>query len=254
MRCGKARDWVSLEIDGDLPPDGVPALEQHLAGCDDCRGYRDDLRLGRRILAASAPQLSDEFDWRLRLRLNRALTEAAREAAAPWPERRVSRGAWVQRFGLSAAVGLAAVLAVALFVDGTPDIVGPQTAGGGDRPEFRHLVPTAEPAAQRGASLAEGVGLAEDRLSLSPLFAPGGGALRTVANRRASALPTSGQVRQQLGGWTGDAVRDLATITELRQHNDQLETLLRHREREIQMLKARLDTSQTGGLDLRRSR
>jgi anti-sigma factor RsiW len=73
MFCRRARNWISLALDGALPPDRTVALTRHLESCPACREYERDLQTGRRLLAASAPQLSEGFEWRLQLRLSRTL-------------------------------------------------------------------------------------------------------------------------------------------------------------------------------------
>lgn len=37
------REWLNLEVDGQLPPPQRAELEQHLAGCAECRTGREDL-------------------------------------------------------------------------------------------------------------------------------------------------------------------------------------------------------------------
>lgn len=37
------REWLNLEVDGQLPPPQRAELERHLAGCADCRAEREDL-------------------------------------------------------------------------------------------------------------------------------------------------------------------------------------------------------------------
>jgi anti-sigma factor RsiW len=37
------REWLHLEVDGELPPARRAELEQHLAGCAECRAEREDL-------------------------------------------------------------------------------------------------------------------------------------------------------------------------------------------------------------------
>src|SRR6185436_1788771 len=37
------REWLNLEVDGQLPPPQRAELEQHLAACADCRAEREDL-------------------------------------------------------------------------------------------------------------------------------------------------------------------------------------------------------------------
>ncbi len=117
MRCRKARDYVSQEFDAVLPPDATGNLRDHLETCAGCREYREDLRLGQRLLAATEPHLPDNFEWKLQLKLNQALQQSAGEAKYPWQEDLpVDRWNWLRNFGAATAVGLAAVLALAMFL------------------------------------------------------------------------------------------------------------------------------------------
>lgn len=153
MRCGKAREHISLDLDGHLPADRAVGLTRHLDECADCREYREDLLLGHRLLAATEPRLSENFEWCLQLKLNQTLAQAAAESLHPWQDRGADRAAWFRNFGAAAAVGMAAVLAVAMVTlptrgpDGGADLpaTGPvaanQPAAAGDRLEI--LRPTA---------------------------------------------------------------------------------------------------------------
>jgi putative zinc finger protein len=116
MRCGKARTMINLELDGVLPPEQTPHLDEHLATCSDCRAYRADLETGSRMIRATAAEPSDAFEWKLQLKLNQALQEAA-GAGTPWQatERSPWFG-WLRSFGLSSAAGLALVLVVTTWV------------------------------------------------------------------------------------------------------------------------------------------
>lgn len=115
MRCSKTRKNISLALDGVLPPEETRALEEHLTACADCRAHRDELLLGSRLLKATAAAPSDAFEWKLQLKLNRALQEAA-AARTPWedPAPRPRFG-WLRGFTLSAGAGLAATVALALW-------------------------------------------------------------------------------------------------------------------------------------------
>ena len=104
MRCNKAREYLSLEIDGVQPPDSLQELQQHLDSCADCLEYREDLLLGQRLLAATEPELPENFEWKLRLKLNQTIREAAGRADYPWQEERVDRWRWFRNFGSAAAV------------------------------------------------------------------------------------------------------------------------------------------------------
>jgi predicted anti-sigma-YlaC factor YlaD len=41
MRCNKARRQIELKLDGELRQSYVPALEEHLAKCPQCRKYQE---------------------------------------------------------------------------------------------------------------------------------------------------------------------------------------------------------------------
>ena len=115
MKCSKIQEWISLEMDEQLPPEHVGELQDHLEHCTDCHGFRDDLQIGLRMLSATDPELPDNFDWKLQLRLSRTLRETARDSSYPWHTEDSSWRRWFARASLSAALGLAAVLAVALM-------------------------------------------------------------------------------------------------------------------------------------------
>jgi len=40
MNCRKARKWISMEMDGELPREQLPLLEEHLGACENCRNTR----------------------------------------------------------------------------------------------------------------------------------------------------------------------------------------------------------------------
>ncbi len=117
MFCYKSRQWISQAEDGLLPADRIVALEKHLARCPECRAHRDELAQARRLLRATAPELPDNFEWKLQLRLNRTLQENAAAAAVPW-EDAAPRGAagWLRSFAFSAVTGAALTAALAVFV------------------------------------------------------------------------------------------------------------------------------------------
>lgn len=116
MRCNKTRTNISLALDGMLPPEQTRALEEHLSACDECRTHRDELLLGSRMLRATATEPSDAFEWKLQLKLNQALQEAA-ATRIPWEEPAGrSRFAWLRGFALSTGAGLAATVALAIWL------------------------------------------------------------------------------------------------------------------------------------------
>jgi ferric-dicitrate binding protein FerR (iron transport regulator) len=44
QRCDRAREWISLQLDGELSEFERIVLEAHVARCGDCRAFRVDLR------------------------------------------------------------------------------------------------------------------------------------------------------------------------------------------------------------------
>ncbi len=252
MRCSKARDFLSREIDGLLPPDATAGLLAHLDACGECRSFREDLQTGRRLLAATEPRLPDNFDWKLQLRLNQALQQRAGETAYPWleDEPAVRRGSWWPAFGAAASIGLAAMLAVAVFL-------GPQGAPGAATPAGRATpqvaaVPVVEAPANttaQAASPAASLAGRSDRRSLfgasrgTGLYEAGIG--RSVSTGTRSMQP--GAVIDR--GWSGDRLDDLQTIQRLRERNDQLVRMVYQYELQVRTLKARLDSTGAAGLD-----
>lgn len=252
MRCSKARDLLSREIDGMLPPDATAGLLVHLDACGECRSYREDLLTGRRLLAATEPQLPDNFDWKLQLRLNQALQQRAGETAYPWleDEPAVRRGSWWPAFGAAASIGLAAVLAVAVFL-------GPQrestlvAASVGSAPVLA-AAPAGEASAPASGNLSSPAASLAARSDRRSLFGStrGSGLYETGIGRSVS---TGGRVAQPGAvidrGWSGDRLDDLQTIQRLRERNDQLVRMVYQYELQVRTLKARLDTTGAAGLD-----
>lgn len=225
MRCGKSREYVSQELDGRLPPAATGKLRDHLDSCSDCRAYQDELMLGQRLLAATEPELPENFEWKLQLRLNQALQQAAGEVQYPWHEEKSDRGAWLRNFGAATAVGLAAVLALAMF--------------------FGPVSPTVQ--SSRSGDLA---GVTDRR----PLFQPAPGGLYRPASQRlvstggiAGGRTVSGMLDR---GWSGSSNQDALTIRRLRAENAQLRNVLLQYQRANELMRTRLDTSGTDALDL----
>ena len=248
MRCGKARQWLSLDLDDQLPHDRVIALEHHLDACSECRAFRDDLLAGRRILKATEPKLSDSFEWRLRLRLNRTLEEAARLAPAPWEEPSGRVAGWWRHFSVASSVGLAAVLTIALFTWPLGE-TAPHLAGDGrTESDFEYLVPVAS--GERDGDRVTGL-IPSDRRPLSGLADRSTGWQRPVTGGGTSRSGSGGQF---LSGWSGRSVSDLQTINALRIQNERLDTMVRHYQRQLRTFKAQLDTTGEDHLDLERTR
>jgi hypothetical protein len=230
MKCSKYREWISSQMDGQLDPHHVSTLEDHLQACAACRAYREELRLGARFLHATTPVLPDDFDWKLQLRLSRAMREAAAESH-PWRDERAGWRAWLGRAVPSAAVGLAAVLAVAIMLpEGSSDDAARTAALAGD-PGLRLPTQTASvPAYLDGA-----------RRPLAGRDVRGfsGSLQRPVSSERgfaAFSLPTADEAA-------------LLRIRDLEQDNQTLKRRLFAKDRQIQYLQAQLDSLTEDAVD-----
>lgn len=225
MRCSKANEFLSLEMDGVLPPDATVDLRDHLDGCKDCSQYREDLLMGSRMLEATEPELPENFDWKLQLRLNQTLKESVGEVAYPWADVGVSRWAWMRNFTTAAAVGMAAVLAVAVFS-------GPMNS----------------PQNMSADAVQSVVGA--DRLPLeSSSFTRGNGLGRAVSSSSPFKVPSQ-RSRVIDRGWSGQNLEDLRTITHLRNQNEELGRMLVQTQLQMQLMRAQLDSTEDNVLDL----
>ena len=239
MRCHKAREYICQEMDEHLPPNATVDLTEHLDSCGDCREFREDLLLGRRAMDATVPELPDNFDWKLQLKLNRTLQHTAGETAYPWAETDQDKGRWFRNFGASAAVGMAAVLALAVFIGPTetPREAGPSVYGGASSGVVHPSV---------------GVAGSSDRL---PLFVNqsrrgglyGSGVQRTVSAGDSYRTSSGGLIDH---GWSGHDMEDLRTIQRLRNQNKQMNRVLFQQQQMIRGMRAQLDTINTNALDL----
>jgi hypothetical protein len=257
---------LSRDLDGMLPPDATVGLREHVDGCVDCQAFRGDLVLGRRLLAATEPSLPDNFDWKLQLRLNQALQQRAGETAYPWfEEPRARRGAWLPAFGAATSLGLAAVLAFAVFLGpreqlpvvaaGIPALSPPAAV---TAPAASIPTATVAEAAIATADLgnlderpADAAATLAGRSDRRPLFgAPQGGGLYNSGGARGLSVDAgAGASRVFDRGWSGDRFEDARTIRQLRAYNAQLQQTLHRQQLELQRLKAQLDTTGARGLD-----
>jgi len=48
--CDRAREWVSLRLDGELSPLEDELLDRHLEACGGCRAFEDDVRWATDVL------------------------------------------------------------------------------------------------------------------------------------------------------------------------------------------------------------
>ncbi len=238
MRCNKARSYLSQAMDEQLPGKTARDLDLHLDSCSSCREYRADLLAGRRLLAATSPSLGEDFDWRLQLKLNQALQRTAGETAYPWQETGPVRSGWFGPFTTAASLGLAAVLALAMFM-------GPVSRTGA--PGAREAMPASGALARSGHD--------SDRLPLtrrpgdSP-FGMSGAGLRSVSREGGWERSAGSRGFALEPAWTGNHLEDLMTIQELRLRNQRLNNQLYQYQRELSVLRARLDRADSNGLDL----
>jgi hypothetical protein len=226
MRCGKAQEWLSLAMDGQLSPERTFSLEQHLEQCPHCRQYRRELHLGQLLLRSTEPGLPESFEWRLQLRLNQVLQESARSNAVPWTDSSGGFSRWLAASGLAAAAGLAAMLTLSFLVLPSGDLATSPAAEG---------VAVVQPSRS-------GVRTVTDRLPLLPEPT-----MRRQGGIREQALPVSTggtssllDARVQPGmdpPWSGPWFHDLETIIRLREDNQRLRTALIMAQRELLAMK-----------------
>jgi hypothetical protein len=233
MNCRKARQWISLERDDQLAPEHVAPLQDHLERCEDCRGYRADLDVGLRMLAATTPELPETFDWKLQLRLSQTLREAA-QAEAPWPDAPHPWRQWFGRAGISAALGLAAVLAVAMVA---PTQLAPVLG--------RDAATVAEAPQQPRLPLQTGLPAA----TATDLFDASRRPLEGRIRGGFSGLGGAGALQRDVSTgvlgkrhWSGANERDLLRISQLEQDLETLRRRLAAKDRTIDALQARLDS------------
>jgi len=238
MRCHKAMDYISQEMDEHLPPDVTVDLTRHLDSCSECRDYRRDLLLASRAIGATAPELPENFEWKLQLKLNQTLQQAAGETFYPWDEADHDKWRWFRNFGAAAAVGMAAVLALAMFL-------GPvgETGDRGSASDRNGMIATVGTESSNAGS--------SDRLPLGSRQQFRGGLYNSGIQRPVSlgGMSVTGDGLFDRG-WSGHNVEDLQTIQKLRSLNSQLNQQLFLQQRIIQGMEAHLDTLGASALDL----
>jgi len=227
MNCGKAQEWISLELDDQLEPEHVHGLQTHLEGCADCREFQEDLKLGLRMLNATEPELPDNFDWKLQLKLSNAMREATRESAYPWGEEKPAWRRWIARAGVSAALGMAAVLAVAVLA---PQGLQPLGAGSG---AMVNLEASPRMPIQSGTSNY----FDTTRRPLNTSYSSSSNALGAGLQRRVSSGSAFGQ-----SSWSGTNDQDLLRIRHLEEENEMLRRRLAGQQHHNQRLQAQLDS------------
>lgn len=253
MLCRRARDWISLSLDGMLPPDRTVALLAHLEKCAGCRAWREELQLGQRLLAATTPRLSENFEWRLQLKLNQTLQEAARAATSPFATPDPGWRRWIQGAALASVGGVGVVVAISLFLlpprgpaptflatPAAPSTIA-TVAGGRAQVVAQETVPeagsvTATAGDPSRISLQPGAG--------SPL--PAGGGIGREAGLRFQTTPAGLFGRE---GWSGGNVDDLRTIIHLREQNRRLRDALTQAQRDAGLLRAQMESRRAASAD-----
>lgn len=225
MKCNRIQQWISQEMDGQLAPEHVAPLAEHLQACDECRGFRQDLQVGVRMLRATEPTLGDDFDWKLQLRLSRAMREAAQQSH-PWQDAPSRWRPWLTRAGISGAVGLAAVLTLAVLLPSDTMLPGTGTATMAELTSRR--LPLQSAAAVQGVTDAT-------RRPLQVDFGQAG---------RFRGFQRSVSTGSDFGGGSLASVENLEVmrIRQLERENETMRRLVFGKDRQIQFLQAQLDS------------
>jgi hypothetical protein len=85
LSCIEAEEWMMLRLYSELSAEQSAVLDQHLAGCENCRREMASLRaLEETLTKASSPDVSNELLADTRLRLRAALDAEAEKNARRW--------------------------------------------------------------------------------------------------------------------------------------------------------------------------
>ena len=246
MFCSRARNWIGLALDGALPPNRTVALARHLERCAGCRDYQEDLRLGQRLLVTTSPPLSEGFEWRLQLKLNRTLQEAARAAAAPWEAPAGAASAWWRGAAMAAAGGLAAIALLGFLVVPARRSEAPLQTAGPVMVVRQMLGPSAPSPAPHEPEPASVTATAGDPTRTSVSGQPRGwwagrdGTGQAVDLQLPGAARSAGLLDRQ--AWSGSSLEDLRSIATLREQNRRLRDALAQSQREVVLLRSQVDT------------
>jgi hypothetical protein len=106
MRCGQAKKLLFNHIDGVISESDRVGLESHLAVCRSCEEMASALSRSLELIHRLPSELpSENFNWKLRLRLAKA-KQAWRDTADEGAWQKV----WTTRFALGAVTAFATVL------------------------------------------------------------------------------------------------------------------------------------------------
>jgi putative zinc finger protein len=227
---------ISLEIDGNLPAEKTSSLDSHLERCADCREYRDDLRLGSRMLSATTPEPPDNFEWKLQMRLNRTLQEAAAGNQDLLERSGPGVLVWVRSFALSSLAGAAVIALLMIWVlPGRINLPGSSPMVGNTAALQNDAASVSQPATSSA--------IGADRLPLSPALSLRSGdrsrtGLLTSQNANPFVSTRSGRTATSLFNRGSGVNQDL--IGRLRLENNYLKKRLDDEAAENMRLKALL--------------
>jgi len=111
MRCRKAQQYISRSVDGELDGRRAARLERHLAGCDECRAFAEDMkRIASGAAELAAPEPSDKAWRNIRAGLETGTVKLLTEGASL--DRRPIFGSDLAALRYAGAAALALVLIV----------------------------------------------------------------------------------------------------------------------------------------------
>ena len=111
MRCSNARELISDALDARLDESRGIKLTRHLDGCVDCEQHQAVLERGHALLRAGLVETSDNFEWKVQLKIQQALREkvAVREPVSGW-------SFWRPALASAAGVAMVVVFGGGLFL------------------------------------------------------------------------------------------------------------------------------------------
>jgi hypothetical protein len=116
MKCSHAKLLISWAMDEPLPEYDRAQLEAHVQACAGCAQYGTQLDHGRALLARAMANPPDNFEWKVQLKIQQALREAASQGLPAMGRSRF----WLP-VGITAATTALLVVAVGGLVLLDPD-------------------------------------------------------------------------------------------------------------------------------------
>jgi hypothetical protein len=120
MRCSKARERISDALDARLDERGGLDLSRHLDDCPDCRQHQVVLEQGQTLLRQDLIEPSDNFEWKVQLKIQQALREkaAVNEPVSGWRF-------WRPALASASGVALVVLVAGGLLLTWSDPVSGP---------------------------------------------------------------------------------------------------------------------------------